>query len=82
MSLRRLFAPLLPAAKTQLTLAEESHHHAQVLRLSAGDAVQLFGLCPLGPVRPGAVIGVFVLAVQRHLADAGSGDFLLQGEHR
>ena len=42
MSLRRLYAPQLPAARTQLSLGEESRHHAQVLRLGPGDLVQLF----------------------------------------
>ena len=42
MSLRRLFAPQLPAAKTQLSLGEESRQHAQVLRLGPGDPLQLF----------------------------------------
>lgn len=42
MSKRRLYAPQLPAAATQLTLTEESRHHAQVLRLSEGDELRLF----------------------------------------
>jgi len=42
MTLRRLYTPQLLAAQAQLTLGEESRHHAQVLRLSAGDALQLF----------------------------------------
>lgn len=42
MSKRRLFAPQLPAAGTQLTLPEDSHRHAQVLRLSAGAELRLF----------------------------------------
>jgi 16S rRNA (uracil1498-N3)-methyltransferase len=39
---RRLYAAQLPAANTELTLDEESRHHAQVLRLSPGDALRLF----------------------------------------
>ena len=42
MSPRRLYAPQLPASKTQLTLSDDSHHHAQVLRLAVGDALCLF----------------------------------------
>jgi 16S rRNA (uracil1498-N3)-methyltransferase len=42
MSRRRLYAPQLPAAATQLALAEDSRHHAQVLRLSEGDELRLF----------------------------------------
>ena len=42
MSRRRLYAPQLPAAATQLALGEDSRHHAQVLRLSEGDELRLF----------------------------------------
>jgi 16S rRNA (uracil1498-N3)-methyltransferase len=42
MSKRRLFAPQLPAARAQLTLGDDSHRHAQVLRLSVGDELRLF----------------------------------------
>jgi 16S rRNA (uracil1498-N3)-methyltransferase len=42
MSKRRLFAAQLPAAAGELTLSEESRHHAQVLRLSVGDELRLF----------------------------------------
>ena len=42
MSRRRLFASPLPAAKVEMTLDEESRHHAQVLRLVAGDELRLF----------------------------------------
>jgi 16S rRNA (uracil1498-N3)-methyltransferase len=42
MSKRRLFASQLPAVATQLTLDDDSRHHAQVLRLSPGDALRLF----------------------------------------
>ncbi|MEY4576455.1 MAG: hypothetical protein RL701_1158 [Pseudomonadota bacterium] len=39
---RRLYAAQLPAATSELTLDDESRHHAQVLRVSAGDALRLF----------------------------------------
>jgi len=42
MSRRRLFASPLPAAKVEMTLDDESRHHAQVLRLSVGDELRLF----------------------------------------
>lgn len=42
MSKRRLFATPLPAAARELTLSEESRHHAQVLRLAVGDELRLF----------------------------------------
>jgi 16S rRNA (uracil1498-N3)-methyltransferase len=42
MGRRRLYAPQLPAAATQLALTEESRHHAGVLRLNPGDELRLF----------------------------------------
>jgi 16S rRNA (uracil1498-N3)-methyltransferase len=39
---RRLFAPELPEHGGQLELPEASAHHARVLRLAAGERVQLF----------------------------------------
>jgi 16S rRNA (uracil1498-N3)-methyltransferase len=39
---RRLYAPELPRQEQQIELADESRKHAQVLRLRAGDEVELF----------------------------------------
>lgn len=39
---RRLYAPELPEHESELELAEESHRHAQVLRLRSGDELELF----------------------------------------
>lgn len=42
MTRRRLYVPQLPASSGELTLSEESRHHAQVLRLGVGDELRLF----------------------------------------
>lgn len=39
---RRLYAPELPIAERELALVPESHKHVQVLRLRAGDDLELF----------------------------------------
>ncbi|MBC7173829.1 MAG: 16S rRNA (uracil(1498)-N(3))-methyltransferase, partial [Polyangiaceae bacterium] len=51
MSARRLFAPSLPLLGGEVGLGEEAARHARVLRLAAGDAIELFdgeGLRALG----------------------------------